>query len=227
MYERFYGFGVKPFSIQPQAEFLYPSRRHRKALELLQYGLAARAPFIVVSGAIGTGKTTLLRYLITHLPAGTEVASVAHAHGGYANLLRWIGDAFGLAEADEFVLEKKLLDHASRQHRGGRSVVLIIDEAQGLTAGAVEKLRLLSNVNDGAETPFQVVLARQSGLRERLREPGLAQLAQRVVVDYHLEPLERDETAPYVRHRLRVAGAANDELFDDAACEALHAHSGG
>lgn len=229
MYERFYGLREKPFSIAPQAQFLYPSRRHREALELLQYGLATRAPFVVVSGEIGTGKTTLLRHLLARLGPGAAVASVAHAHGGYANLLRWVADAFGLpaAEADEFALEKGVLEHVSRQHRQGRSVVLVVDEAQGLTAGALEKLRLLSNVNAEGESPFQVLLAGQGGLRERLGEPGLAQLAQRVAVDYHLEPLEPDEIAPYVHHRLRVAGAAHDGLFEDAACAALHAHSGG
>jgi type II secretory pathway predicted ATPase ExeA len=228
MYERFYGLRAKPFSIAPQAEFLYPSRRHRLALELLHYGLATRAPFVVVTGEIGTGKTTLLRHLLGKLDASVAVASVARAHGGYANLLRWTADAFGLetAGADEFALEKRVLEHVEAQQRLGRAVALVVDEAQGLTAGALEKLRLLSNVDAGGEAPFQVVLAGQRGLRERLQEPGLAQLAQRVVVDYHLEPLERDELAPYVRHRLHVAGAA-ESLFDDEACEALHAHTGG
>src|SRR5215813_10057636 len=161
MYERFYGLRQRPFSIAPQAEFLYPSRRHRQALELLRYGIDTRAPFVVVTGEIGTGKTTLLRHLLGHLDPGQVVASVAHAHGEYANLLRWIADA------------------------------------QGLAAGALEKLRLLSNINGEAEAPFQVMLVGQRELRERLGDPSLAQLAQRVVVDYHLEPLERDEIAPY------------------------------
>src|SRR3974390_2687336 len=112
MYERFYGLRVKPFSIAPQAEFLYPSRRHRQALGLLEYGVVTRAPFVVVSGEIGTGKTTVLRHLLARLGPGTAVASVAHAHGGYANLLRWVADAFGLpaAEADEFAMEKSVLE---------------------------------------------------------------------------------------------------------------------
>lgn len=229
MYERFYGLRTRPFSIAPQAEFLYPSRRHRMALELLHYGLASRSPFVVVTGEIGTGKTTLLRHLLSRLGNGFAVASIAHAHGGYGNLLRWVADAFGVpaADVDEFTLEKRVLEHVSQQHRLGRSVALVIDEAQGLTAGALEKLRLLSNVNEDGEAPFQVLLVGQGGLRQRLREPGLAQLAQRVVVDYHLLPLGGDEVAPYVRHRLQVAGSANADLFEDAACEAVHAHSGG
>jgi type II secretory pathway predicted ATPase ExeA len=227
MYERFYGLRAKPFCIAPQAEFLYPSRRHRRALDLLHYGVATHAPFIVVSGEIGTGKTTLLRHLLGRLGADTLVASVAQAHGGYASLLRRVADAFGLrAEGDEFGVEKRVLARVAQEHRRGRPVVLVVDEAQGLTAGALEKLRLLSNVNAGGEAPLQVILAGQRGLRERLREPGLAQLAQRVVVDYHLGPLEQDETAPYVRHRLRVAGAER-ELFDEEACALVHAHSGG
>jgi type II secretory pathway predicted ATPase ExeA len=120
-----------------------------------------------------------------------------------------------------------VLEHVARQHRLGRSVVLVVDEAQGLNAGALEKLRLLSNVNDGGEAPFQVLLVGQSGLRRTLGQPQLAQLAQRVAVDYHLEPLEADEIAPYVRHRLHVAGAAREDLFDEDACEALHESTGG
>jgi type II secretory pathway predicted ATPase ExeA len=221
MYQRFYGLRAKPFSIAPQAEFLYPSRRHRLALELLHYGLATRVPFVVVTGEIGTGKTTLIRHLLAGLEPGVAVASVARAHGGYENLLRWIADAFGLetAAADEFDLEKRVLGHMDALQRQGRDVALVIDEAQGLSAGALEKLRLLASA-------FQVLLVGQRGLRQRLQEPGLAQLAQRVAVDYHLEPLERDELAPYVRHRLRVAGGSED-LFDDEACEALHEHTRG
>lgn len=228
MYERFYGLRAKPFSIAPQAEFLYPSRRHRLALDLLRYGVETRAPFVVVTGGIGTGKTTLLRRLTAGLDARHAVASVAQAHGGYGNLLRWIADAFGVEapSGDEFALEKRVLEHVARQQRHGRAVTLVVDEAQGLSAGALEKLRLLSNLNGGAEAPFQVILAGQAGLRARLGEPALAQLAQRVAVDYHLDPLERDEAAPYVSHRLRVAGAQR-ELFDAPACEALYEHSGG
>jgi len=228
MYERFYGLRAKPFSIAPQAEFLYPSRRHRQALELLHYGVATRAPFVVVSGEIGTGKTTLLRHLLSRLGPQHTVASVAHASGEYPNLLRWIADAFRVpAQGEEFALEKAVLEHVSHEHRRGRAVALLIDEAQGLTLGALEKLRLLSNLNSEGEAPFQVILVGQRGLRERLSDPALVQLAQRVVVDYHLEPLERDETAPYVRHRLHVAGAADEALFDEDACEALFEHSGG
>jgi len=229
MYERFYGLRVKPFSIAPQAEFLYPSRRHRRALELLRYGLSTRAPFIAITGDIGTGKTTVLRHLVARLGPKISVAEVYHAHGDYGNLLRWVADAFGLdaADVDEFTLEKKVLEHVSRQHRLGRSVALVIDEAQGLTVGALENLRLLSNANADGEAPFQVVLVGQCGLRERLSDPALAQLAQRVVVDYHLEPLERDETAPYLDHRLQVAGATEQGVFDEGACEAVHAYTGG
>jgi type II secretory pathway predicted ATPase ExeA len=229
MYERFYGLRTKPFSITPQAAFMYPSRRHSVALELLQYGIASHAPFVVVTGEIGTGKTTLLRYLVGRIPTDMIVASVEHAYGDYGELLPWIAGAFGLpaSSTEVFALEKSVLEHVTRSTRFGRGVLLVIDEAQGLTHEALERLRVLSNVNGSGQNGFQVLLAGQPGLRERLRDPALKQLAQRVAVDYHLEPLELDETARYIRHRLRVAGSENDALFDDGACEAVHASTAG
>jgi type II secretory pathway predicted ATPase ExeA len=199
------------------------------ALELLQYGIATRAPFVVVTGEIGTGKTTLLRYLASRIPGDTVTAIVEHAHGGYSRLLRWVADGFALpaAEADDFAIERRVVDHVARQARFGRGVLLVVDEAQGLEGEALEQLRMLSNVNGSGRTEFQVMLVGQPALRERLRERALRQLAQRVAVDYHLEPLERDETAQYIRHRLRVAGAADEGLFDEPACEAVHEHTGG
>ena len=229
MYERHFGLRTRPFSILPQAEFLYPSRRHRMALELLSYGIVTRAPFVVVGGEIGTGKTTLIRCLSGRIPGDTLSACVEHAHGGYSRLLRWTAEAFALSseDADDFAIERRVVEHVRRQARFGRGVLLVIDEAQGLTSEALEQLRMLSNVNGADRAEFQVVLVGQPALRERLREPGLRQLAQRVAVDYDLEPLDAGETRAYIRHRLRVAGAADDELFDDAACEAVHAHTGG
>jgi type II secretory pathway predicted ATPase ExeA len=229
MYERHFGLRARPFSILPQAEFLYPSRRHRMALELLSYGITTRAPFVVISGEIGTGKTTLLRCLSGRIPGDTLTACVEHAHGGYSRLLRWIAEAFALSaeDADDFAIERRVIAHVRRQARFGRGVMLAIDEAQGLSSEALEQLRMLSNVNGSERTEFQVVLVGQPALRERLREPGLRQLAQRVAVDYDLEALDAGETRAYIRHRLRVAGAGDDGLFDDAACDAVHAHTGG
>src|SRR5262249_54458568 len=155
--------------------------------------------FVVISGEIGTGKTTLLRCLSAHIPGDTLTACVEHAHGGYSRLLRWIAEAFALSaeDADDFAIERRVIAHVRRQARFGRGVLLAIDEAQDLGSNALEQLRMLSNVNDSDHTEFQIMLANQPALRARLREPTLRQFAQHVAMDYDLETLDTGETKTY------------------------------
>ena len=228
MYEKFYGLRGKPFSLLPDPEFLYPSKMHRMALTLLEYGLTNQASFSVITGDIGTGKTTLIRRLLGQMERDMVVGLITNTHPSFGELLRWILMAFNLecAGKDKVAMYKIFMDFLIAQYAANRRTVLIIDEAQNLGHQALEELRMLSNVNSEKDQVLQVILAGQPGLRDNLRDPRLEQFAQRISVDYNLEPLNQDETREYIRHRLSIAGG-NPDIFDDAACQAVFYHSGG
>lgn len=229
MYESFYGFREKPFSILPDADFLYLSPRHDMALALLQYGLMNQAGLSVITGEIGAGKTTLIRYLLGRLPGHVTAGLVSNTHRSFAELLEWLLIAFSLEGRGRSYVEKIHAIEAflARQHREGQRTVVIIDEAQNMARDTLEGLRMLLNVNADKRQILQVILVGQPGLRAMLRRPDMEQFAQRVAVDYHLLPLTGEETGRYVRHRLAVAGGADPNLFDDGACAELHRHSRG
>jgi type II secretory pathway predicted ATPase ExeA len=226
MYEAFYGLRERPFSILPDPAFLYPSRCHRTAIAMMEYGLTQGAGFVVVTGGVGTGKTTLIRHLVGQLDDRCTVGLIANPHPAWGGMLGRVLAAFEIPcdSRDPLDLMAELERFLGRQRLGGRSCLLLLDEAQILDGGALEELRLISNVN--ADTGFlQVMLVGQPALRETLAAPALEQFAQRIVVDYHLDPLDREETHTYVAHRVAVAGG--NGLFDPAACDRLFEHSGG
>lgn len=228
MYEAFYGLRERPFSILPDPDFLYFSRRHKVALSLLEYGLQQSVGFSVVTGPIGTGKTTLIRYLLARTGASLNVGLIADMHAGVTDPLPRVLLAFGLdvTAATEVAQLQAFSRFLSDQARQARRTVLIIDEAQNLGIDALEKLRLLSNVN--ADVPLlKIILTGQPGLKDKLCRPELEQLAQRVIVDYQLEPLDRDDTRRYIAHRVRIAGGDADLLFDEQACHAVHEYARG
>ena len=218
MYEAFYGLREKPFSIQPDPEFLYFSKRHSLAFTMLQYGIQNRAGFSVICGEIGCGKTTLIRHLLNTLGEELTVGLVYNTHQDIADLLEWIMLAFGqpyegmssVARYDAF--QRFLIN----EYASGRRAVLIVDEAQNLSAGALESLRMLSNINADKDQLLQVILVGQPQLRDLLKRPELQQFAQRVAVDFFIPPLNALEVARYVQHRLRVAGRV-EPLFTGAA----------
>jgi type II secretory pathway predicted ATPase ExeA len=229
MYEAFYGFARKPFSIVPEPEFLYPSRHHRIALDLMRHGLSHHAMFSAITGGIGTGKTMLVRYLLREIRADRRVGILVDIQPGSSDLLPWVLAAYQLDISGRTRIEQLRLFGAflGREGQAGRRVVLIIDEAQNLSPSALEELRLLSNANVDGRELLQIVLLGQAGLRDALRSPGLRQLAQRIVVDYDLKPLARPETAEYIGHRVRRAGRLNGEIFDAGACRLVHEASDG
>jgi general secretion pathway protein A len=228
MYESFYGLTARPFSIDPDPKFLYLSRRHKVALNLLEYGLSQLAGFNVVSGPIGTGKTTLIRYLLARSEADMSVGLIANMHVSSSGMLPRILLAFrqpidGASEIEHLRSFTRFLETQAVE---GRRAVLIVDEAQSLSLEALEELRMLSNLNTDHPV-LQVILVGQPSLKEKLRRPELEQFAQRVVVDYELQPLERPDTGSYIEHRARVAGRQDAALFETDACDAIHQYSGG
>lgn len=228
MYEAFYGLRARPFSILPDPNFLYFSRRHKVAFNLLEYGLSQAAGFCVVSGPIGTGKTTLIRYLLAKPGREAQVGLIANMHALAGSLLPRVLYAFGLEfKADNDLERLQVFSNFLEQTAAeGRRVVLIVDEAQCLSADMLEELRMLSNVGVDSAV-LQVALVGQPALKDILRRPELEQLAQRVVVDYELLPLDHRETAQYIAHRVHVAGLRGPSMFADEACEAVHHFSRG
>lgn len=229
MYEPFYGFKVKPFALLPQEEFMYLSRQHRMALDLLTYGLRNQAMFCVVAGDIGTGKTTLMRYLLGRHGPRIVVGMVTGVNGTFAELLQWMLAEFRLDHRglDKIGMQQALVDYLKRQEVQGKRVVLVIDEAQALAAEVLEELRLFSNVNAGRTVLLQTVLVGQLTLRSTLRRSDMRQFAQRVAVDYLLSPLDREQTQAYIRHRLTIASPGRGDLFSEEACDAIFAASRG
>lgn len=228
MYEKFYGLQGKPFSLLPDPEFLYPSKKHRMALTLLEYGLMNQASFSVITGDIGTGKTTLIRQLLNQMERDMVVGLITNTHPSFGELLQWILMAFNLecGSKDKVEMYKTFMDFLIQQYAANRRTILIVDEAQNMGPQALEELRMLSNVNSEKDQVLQVILAGQPGLRDNLRDPRLEQFAQRISVDYNLEALSQDETREYIRHRLDIAGG-NPDIFESAACEAVFHYSGG
>jgi len=228
MYRRFYKLSEKPFTLLPDPGFLYMSDKHRMAFTLLEYGLMNHAGFTVISGDIGAGKTTLIRHLLDNMDRDHTVGLISNTHRSFGELLQWILLAFNLDHADMSKVEmyQRFVEFIIDEYAHNRRTVLIVDEAQNLSAETLEELRMLSNINADKDQALQVILVGQNELRDTLQQPDLVQFAQRISVDYHLQPLSESETANYIHHRLKVAGG-HPAIFTDLACQAVHRYSNG
>ena len=231
MYTRFFGLQEKPFAITPDPRYLYLSERHAEALAHLLYGINEAGGFIQLTGEVGTGKTTIIRSLLEQLPAHADVALILNPRVTPAEFLLTICEELRIPVPEPGRGSVKLLmDLIGRRlldtHARGRRVVLIVDEAQNLSAHTLEQVRLLTNLETATTKLLQIILIGQPELRDLLARPELRQLAQRITARYHLNPLSQDETAGYVKHRMRVAGATA-EAFTLAALREVHRLSGG
>ena len=228
MYEKFFGLRCHPFSLTPDPAFLFRSRQHSMALTLLEYGLESRAMFALLTGAVGTGKTTLLRHLLRNLGSSIAVGLISNTHSGFTTIHPWAVSAFSVVPADcsEIAAYEALVAGFVEHYRQGRRSLLVVDEAQNLPLDVLEQLRLLSNVNSDGDLVLQILLVGQPELRDTLRRPELLQFAQRISADYHLTSLAEAETAAYVRHRVAAAGGSAG-LVDGPALDLIHRHTGG
>ena len=223
MYEAFYQLKGKPFALLPDSSFLYPSPEHQAAYGLLEYGIVSQAPFMVLTGDPGVGKTSLLQKLIVEHGAKHKIGLVTNAGYDVDHLLPWILLSLGLStkRLDPIEAYHLFSEFLTQQSKSLRRVILIIDEAQNLGAELLEELRLLSNMNDGTSLKLQVVLSGQPALYSLLQRTDMTQFAQRIVVDYHLKPLTEIDTGHYIRHRVHVAGGYAS-LFTRKACTLVH-----
>ena len=230
MYQQYFGLRALPFSIAPDPHYIYLSNQHREALAHLMYGVGAGGGFVLLTGEVGTGKTTVCRCLLQQLPAGTEIAFVINPMQSPTDLIATICDELRLPPADDPSNIRKqvdrLLAHLIDTHARGFRTVVLIDEAQNLPVETMEQIRLLTNLETDQTKLLQLVMIGQPELGTKLALPELRQFAQRITARYHLGPLRFAETRAYVHHRLAVAGVY-DEIFPDWSLRRIYAASGG
>jgi general secretion pathway protein A len=225
MYETFYKFTGKPFQLNPDPAFFFGSRGHKRAFAYLQYGLYQSEGFIVITGDVGAGKTTIVRSLLEQLDREKVVAAqLVSTHLDADDMLRAVGIAFGLPvrTVSKAVLLGSLEAFLCKLAMESKRALLIVDEAQNLTARAIEELRMLSNFQLGEHALLQSFLIGQPELRVMMQSPQMLQLRQRVTASYHLGPLDRAETQAYVEHRLHHVGWTGDPEFEPACFDLIH-----
>lgn len=230
MYERFYNLRERPFSLTPDPDYLYPSRFHQETLNYLRYGIEGHAGFVVITGEIGSGKTTLLQTALRSLDHQTAVARLINTNLDARELIESVMLDFGLdpqpGQGKPYLL-RQLANFLVTQRNAGRLALLVIDEAQNLSPGALEEVRMLSNIETEKSKLIQIVMVGQPSLRTLLAAPQLEQLRQRVTVSYHLQPLDLADTHAYLNHRIRRASLGVPVEFPEEVSAILHRYSHG
>lgn len=230
MYQDYFGLKEIPFSIAPNPRYLFMSQKHREALAHLIYGVSSSGGFVLLTGEVGTGKTTTCRCFLEQIPENVKVAFIFNPKLSVEELLATICDELGISYLSDHITLKDYVDYINsyllHTHAEGQKTVLIIDEAQNLDEKVLEQLRLLTNLETNQEKLLQIILIGQPELRDIFEKPQLRQLAQRITARFHLDNLTLDETYAYIRHRLAVAGT-DKPLFPEKVIKKLHAISGG
>ncbi|KIC45514.1 ATPase [Ruegeria sp. ANG-S4] len=229
IYTDHFALSERPFSLLPDPDFLYWSASHQRAYTMLEYGILTRAPITVITGEVGTGKTTLLHHLLKSVSDDVTVGLIANAHGDRGELLRWVLMALNQPAPAEMnyvdlfsAFQSFLIEEYARGHR----VILIFDEAQNLSAESLEELRMFTNINSNKDELLQLVLVGQPELRDIIHRPEMRQFAQRVASSFHLTVMGAKTVGKYISHRLYVAGAERN-LFSTTAMKLIHDATGG
>lgn len=230
MYTKFYGLKCKPFELLPDPRFLYASKNHDLALTHLEYGITDNKGFIVLTGDVGTGKTTLINFFLSKITTDVNTAFIFNTNIDPTTFLEMVANDFRLQTPDtrRSTLYDGLYQFLLDEHIHGRRSVLIIDEAQNMPQETLEEVRMLSNFETEESYLLQIIIVGQPQLRQRLNDPELAQLTQRISVYYHLAPLEKSDISRYIKHRLKVSGYPfPDLLFTSDAIEKIYEYTNG
>ena len=229
MYLSFFGLHSKPFQLLPDPEFFFLSREHKKTLTYLSYGIRFNQGFILITGEVGIGKTTIIRKVIKELDGDVRLAKVTNTRVSSDQLWALINDDFGLDSTgkDKIRMLKDLTNFLVGEYAAGRRCILFIDEAQNLSAGLLEEIRLISNLETDKSKLLQIVLVGQPELRQTIAQPEMRQLRQSINISCHLNALSREETEEYIFHRLESAGNREAATFDSGTMEAIYGFSNG
>ncbi len=229
LYADHFGLSERPFTLLPDPAFLYWSKAHQNAYTILDYGILSRAPITVVTGEIGSGKTTLIQHLLNNAEDNVTIGLISNAQGGRGELLQWVLNALSVDLPNNTTYVKKfqkLQDFLIAEYAADRRVVLIFDEAQNLSMEGLEELRMLTNINANKDELIQLILVGQPELRDVILSPRMKQLAQRVAANFHIPAMNEDSVAEYIQHRLKAVGGHGGE-FSQAACKLVYERTGG